>query len=162
MKRMVLASFLLLLFAAALLAEGPKYQIYSENRGILGFGGRRVIMLDKETGDSWLYVENKWKPIVKEMTAEGKASQDELRAKMEAEIIALKEKQAVEIQALKDKQEQELGVLRAKLDAGKAAPALTAHKTRPVYAKKKAAEVKPTSEKEEDSGTEAPPAWLSE
>jgi hypothetical protein len=169
MKKLVLASVLLLLLAAVSIAEGSNYQIYSENRGFLGMGGRKVIMLDKTTGDSWIYVDDKWKPIVKEATAEAVSSADVVNAKLAAEMTALKEKQAEDIKVLKDKQEQELASLNAKLEASKpaartvAAPA--AHQTKPVVAKKKS-ETRSSAKPEDDSDTngvnEAPPAWLNE
>jgi hypothetical protein len=77
MKRTVFASVLLLLLAAVALAEGSNYQIYSESKGLLGLGGRRVIMLDKSTGDTWLYSGDKWVPIAKEASAEAKVSADD-------------------------------------------------------------------------------------
>ena len=177
MKRVVFASVLLLLLAAASLAEGSNYQIYSEGKGFMGWGGRRVIMLDKTTGDSWLYVDNKWKLIAKEATAEVTASADEIsakkaeeaNAKLEAEIASLKEKHLAEIKALTDKQEQELTALRSKLEAGqpsaaKAAVEPAVRKAKPVVAKKKVEAAK-AAVKEEDTdngGSDAPPAWLTE
>jgi hypothetical protein len=170
MKKIVWASVLLLLLAAVSFAEGSNYQIYSEGKGFLGWGGRRVIMLDKATGDSWLYVDDKWKPIVKEATAEGTSSVDEIRAKLEAEIAALKEKHLAEIKTLTDKQEQELATLKTMPNADKpsaekaAEPA--ARKARPVSAKKKVEAAPANAKKTEDNGdngaSEAPPAWLNE
>lgn len=167
MRRVVLASVLLLLLAAVSIAEGSNYQIYSEGRGFLGLGGRKVIMLDKGTGDSWIYVNDKWKPIIKEATAET-ASVDEVNAKLEAEITALKEKQAEDIKALKDKQEQELANLTAKLPAGNPSVAKAAveppavHKTKSLAARKKVEAAKAAKSEEDNSGDEAPPAWLNE
>ncbi|MBN3033302.1 MAG: hypothetical protein JW873_04330 [Candidatus Saganbacteria bacterium] len=166
MKKFVFASLLLLLCAFASLAEGSNYQIYSEGKGFLGLGGRKVIMLDKSTGDTWLYTSDKWVPIVREASAEAKASADELaRAQLAAELAALKDKQAQDISALQTKHEEELGALRAKLEADKqsasaARPARRAAvKARPLTAGKKAA----AAEKEESaSGDEAPPAWLTD
>jgi hypothetical protein len=165
MKKVVLASVLLLLLAAVSIAEGSNYQIYSEGRGFLGLSGRKVIMLDKGTGDSWIYVDDKWKPIVKEATAEAPSSADIINAKLEAEITALKEKQSEDIKALKDKQEQELANLKTKLDANR--PAVTkavepaVRKSKPLVARKKV-EAASTTKSEENSGDEAPPAWLNE
>jgi hypothetical protein len=166
MKRVVLASVLLLLLAAVSLAEGSNYQIYSESRGFLGMSGRKVIMLDKTTGDSWIYVDDKWKPIVKEATAEAVSSADVINAKLEAEIQALKEKQAEDIQVLKEKQEQELAALKAKLETVKPVNAVkpaepVMRKTKPILAKKKA-EVTRSTQPEDNQSDEAPPAWLNE
>ncbi len=165
MKRLVFASVLLLLLAAVSIAEGANYQIYSEGKGFMGMGGRRVIMLDKTTGDSWIFVEDKWKPIIKEVTAEA-SSADVVNAKLEAEIGAIKEKQAEDFKALQAKHEQELADMQAKLNAGKPAarvqPQLVVRSkvTKPVLAKKKA-EVKP-EEDNSNQGDEAPPAWLTD
>ncbi len=165
MKRLVFASALLLLLAAVSCAEGSNYQIYSEGKGFMGMGGRRVIMLDKTTGDSWIFVEDKWKPIIKEVTAEA-SSADVINAKLEAEITAIKEKQAEDFKALQAKHEQELADMQAKLNAGKPAaktvqqPVVRNKVTKPVLAKKKA-ETKP-EEDTSNQGDEAPPAWLTE
>ena len=163
MKRLVFASLLLLLLAAVSVAEGANYQIYSEGKGFMGMGGRRVIMLDKATGDSWIFVDEKWKPIIKEVTAEA-SSADVINAKLEAEITAIKEKQADDFKALQAKHEQELADMQTKLNAGKPAarvqqPVVRNKVTKPVLAKKKT-EAKP--EEENNQGDEAPPAWLTE
>jgi len=163
MKRMVFAALLLLLLASVSLADSPKYQIFSEDKGFWGLGGRRIIMLDKTTGDSWLFTDNKWVPILKAVP-EAKVAEDETKAKFEAELAALKDKQSEEIKALKDKQVLELGVLRSKLEVRNAtAPRQAVIRTRPVYAKKKTASAaKPAQAENEGSETEAPPAWLNE
>jgi len=93
MKRMVFAALLLLLLASVSLADSPKYQIFSEDKGFWGLGGRRIIMLDKTTGDSWLFTDNKWVPILKAVP-EAKVAEDETKAKFEAELAALKDKQS--------------------------------------------------------------------
>jgi hypothetical protein len=160
---MVFAAVLLLLFVSASLAEDSKYQLYSESKGLLG--GRRVIMLDKTTGDSWLYTDNKWVPILKTV-AEVKSADDDAKAKLAAELAALNDKQSQEIKTLKDKQETELGVLREKLEAKKAPEARASQpavKARPIYAKKKTTSAAKSAQAEnEGSDTEAPPAWLNE
>src|SRR3989338_6039433 len=143
MKRMVFAALLLLLLASVSLADSPKYQIFSEDKGFWGLGGRRIIMLDKTTGDSWLFTDNKWVPILKAVP----------EAKVAAELAALKDKQSEEIKALKDKQVLELGVLRSKLEVRNAtAPRQAVIRTRPVYAKKKTASAaKPAQAENEGS-----------
>jgi len=167
MKRLAFASVLLLMLAAVSVAEGSNYQIYSEGHSFLGFGNRKVIMLDKSTGDSWIFESDKWKPIVKEATAEA-AAPDVVNAKLEAEITALKEKQADDLKALQAKHEQELTEMQTKLNAGKPAAKTVQQQpvvrktAKPVLAKKKA---EATGAKEEDTqnqGDEAPPAWLNE
>ena len=169
MKKLVFASCLLLLFAVASLAEGANYQIYSESKGFLGLGGHRVIMLDKSTGDTWLYSGDKWVPIAKEVSDEAKvqakaAADDLARAQLATELAALKDKQAQDISSLKAKHEEELAALRSKLDANPPAVAAkpAAHhaaKAHPAAEAKKAAS---KADEENASGDEAPPAWLTE
>jgi hypothetical protein len=170
MKKIVFAACLLLLCAVASLAEGSNYQIYSESKGLLGLGGRRVLMLDKSTGDTWLYTSDKWVPIAKEASVEAKASADDLAraqlaAQLTTELAALKDKQALDINNLKTKHEEELASLRSKLDANnkpvvEAKPAARrVAKPRSVVETKKAA---PVANEETASGDEAPPAWLTE
>lgn len=167
MKRVVCASVLLLLLAAVSIAEGANYQIYSEGRSFLGFGNRKVIMLDKTTGDSWIFVADKWKPIIKEVTAEASPA-DVINAKLEAEITAIREKQAEDFKALQAKHEQELADMKARLDANKpaaqAAPQqpVVRKAAKPVLAKKKIATTSDKAEETGNQGDEAPPAWLTE
>lgn len=156
MKKVLFFAAFLFLIAAAALADNPKYQIYSESKGVWGLGGRRVIMLDKITGDSWQFIDNKWVPIEK-VAATGQLDED-IKTRLTAEIEALKDKQAQEIKTLKIRQAEELVQLRTKKPMAVALQA--SHKTQPSYAKKKAA--KPAAEEDNNSGTEAPPTWLNE
>jgi hypothetical protein len=161
MKKVILASFLLLLVASLAVAEGIKYQIYTERTGFLGLG-KRTIMLDKETGNSWVYEEAKWVPIPR---AEDQMRAEQEKTALEQEIALIKAKQADEIQRLKVKQDAEIKALEAKKEGPKEIELRTeavrpranwrkAVKTRTVTAK-----AKPAAEEEMEDG---PPAWLNE
>lgn len=84
-----------------------KFAVYP-GRSPSGSEETSVILLDTETGDSWFYSDNIWKPIpkVKEMS--------EISSKLEDEIRTLKINQAEEIKALKAKREEEISTLKLK------------------------------------------------
>ena len=164
MKKVVLTACLLLLFTALVIAEGVKYQIYTERTGFLGLGAKRTMMLDKETGNSWVYDEGKWVAIPR---AEDQLKAEQEKSQLEQEIAAIKAKQAEEILQLKARQDTEIKMLEAK----KAEPKVIELKTetiRPRSNWRKAgksttvtAKAKPANESAGDS-EEGPPAWLSE
>lgn len=116
MKKISVAVLFLLLIVSASLAIQDKYQIFSEKKGWLGLSGTQIILLDKESGESWLYDNGKWQLIAKvsEELAAKKAAAS-VKAKLEEQINQLKAKQAEEIKSLKVKQEAELKAAVAKL-----------------------------------------------
>ena len=179
MKKLLLAASLTLLLVSVSIAQTANYQIYSESKGFLGLGGRKVIMLNKDTGDSWLYYNNKWIPIprVEEEEVSQKSEEinvraimeeeNKIKANQEQEINTLKAKQEDELKAIKAKQEAELKALMAKQEEEvKAKPAvktITQTKERRIYrprvsvTRKKLAP--PPNSAGEDEGN-TPPDWL--
>ena len=165
MKKLLLTASLILLFVSASIAQTANYQIYSESKGFLGLAGRKVIMLNKDTGDSWLYYNNKWIPIprVEEEEVSQKPEEINVRAIMEEEN-KIKANQEQELGTLKTKQEEELKVIKAKQEAElKALMAKQAVKTIKIYrprvsvTRKKLAP--PPNSAGEDEGN-TPPDWL--
>ncbi len=65
MKRSFLVAFLtLVLLAGASLAEVGRYTIFNGVVGGFGLTAKKVpVLLDTETGETWRYHDNKWKPI---------------------------------------------------------------------------------------------------
>jgi hypothetical protein len=164
MKKLVLSACLLLLFTSLVIAEGVKYQIYTERTGFLGMGAKKTMMLDKETGNSWAYEDGKWVAIPR---AEDQLRAEQEKSLLEQEIAAIKAKQAEEIQTLKARQDAELKALEAK----KESPKVIELSTQTIHPKsnwRKAARTKPTvvaKEKapaDETTGEEGPPAWLND
>ena len=168
MKKSIFAALLLLFFVSALLAEGPTYQIYSEGKGFLGMGGKKTIMLDKETGASWMYQDGKWVAIPRvedELTA--KARELEEQAKQEDEISKLKAKQEEELNQLKAKQEAEINAILAKqgteskTQVKSETSAVPNANWRKAYKPRTVAAAKPKAAPAGES-EESPPAWLNE
>ncbi|MFA5114174.1 MAG: hypothetical protein WC529_07770 [Candidatus Margulisiibacteriota bacterium] len=165
MKKVVLAACLLLLFTSLVVAEGVKYQIYTERTGFLGMGAKRTIMLDKESGNSWVYEEGKWVAIPR---AEDQLRAEQEKVQFEEEISSLKNKQAEEIQQLKAKQDAEVKALLAKKEEPKVIE-VRAQTIRPktnwrraAKSKTVTAKAKPVVESSDAEGEEGPPSWLSE
>lgn len=159
MKKVIFAACLLLLFVSLVIAEGSKYEIYSEGRGFLGIGGKKTIMLDRETGDSWTYQDGKWVAIPKlEVQLKG----EEEKAKLEEELATLKTQQDEEIKTMKAKQEAEIKALMSKQELN-----VVELKTETVKPKSnwrrgykpKAAAKAPQVKSESEEG---PPSWLNE
>lgn len=159
MKRAVFAACLLLVFVSLAIAEGSKYEIYSEGRGFLGLAGKRTIMLDRETGDSWVYQDGGWVAIPK---VEAQLKGEEEKARIEEELATLKTQQDEEIKAIKAKQEAEMKALMSKPEPN--VVELKTETVRPranwrrVYKPKVTAKAKAPEEKSE----EGPPSWLNE
>jgi hypothetical protein len=182
MKRTVSLLLLVLLVTTATWAISDKYQIFSERKGWLGLGGKTIIMLDRENGDSWRLEDNKWVEMpritqealqAEQVTPPKPSPEDEAirKAKIESVMNELKSKQDAEMKAFQEKQTEEMKSLADKLnnpDKLNNNPAPVAEKenkpviqtairrTRVVAAKKEA----PVSK---DKGNEeGPPAWLTE
>lgn len=167
MKKMVFAASLLLLMAAASFAQSDKYQIITEKKGPLGLGGKTVMMLDKETGDTWLYQDDKWVLIPKvEEVAAPKEDASSVRDKMNDELNAIKAKQEEELNALKAKYETQINSLseqKAEINTVPVKQNYRAMKPRHHVLAKKPATAAPASENtDQGSGDEAPPAWLND
>jgi len=121
MKKVVFAALVLLLIVSASFAQIDRYQIVSEKKGLLGMGAKMIIMLDKETGDSWVYNNDKWQALPKIMPEDVEAkmtAEREAKEKLASDLQALKAKQTAEIQDLNKKHEAEIQDLSEKL-AGK-------------------------------------------
>ncbi|MCU0641567.1 MAG: hypothetical protein MUC35_05710 [Candidatus Margulisbacteria bacterium] len=164
MKKIVLAACLLLLIASLSIAEGIKYQIISERTGFLGMGAKRTLMLDKETGNSWVFDEGKWVPIPR---AEDQLRAEQEKVRFEAEINDLRAKQAAEIDQLKAKQEAELKILQAKneepkvLEVSSQTMRSRTSLRKPTRAKT-VVTAKAKTVDEAETGEEGPPAWLTD
>ena len=100
---LVLAASVLVLAAWA---YSDKYQIMSEKKGFLGWGGRTVLLLDKESGETWYYSNNKWVSIPKVSEEVAVSNQ-----------FGTERVQTTEAVDKKAKAEEELGTLKAKWDA---------------------------------------------
>ncbi len=179
MKKMILILLSVCVLASVSLALNDKYQIFSERKGWLGMGGRTIIMLDRETGDSWRYTEEKWVAIPKVtdeaaanevVAAESviKESDADKHARIEAEVNALKVKQEADIKALQAKQMEDVNSLVKKLNA-KETPAQEASPSsiaRPIRQSRPraAAVVKKPAEQDDSNagGDNLPPAWLTD
>jgi hypothetical protein len=163
MKKVVLSACLLLLFTSLVIAEGVKYQIYTERTGFLGMGAKRTIMLDKENGNSWVYEEGKWVAIPR---AEDQLRAEQEKSQLEQEIAQIKAKQAEEVQSLKDKQDAEIKELVSKKDTPRVVEMKSERIIRPRTNWRKAIKPKPTvvaKEKEQvEEGEEGAPAWLND
>lgn len=159
MKKSIVVVCLLLVFASLALAENAnKFQIYTERTGFMGISGKRTIMLDKETGDSWVLQEGQWVAVPK---VEPQLKAEEEKARMEERIAVLKAKQEEEINALKAKQDAELkAVVEKKKETAQVVEVRTKI-IRPLKPKVAATKAKPVAT-EDNQGDEAPPAWLSE
>jgi hypothetical protein len=173
MKKLMIVLILAATVSASF-ALSNKYQIFSERKGWFGLGGKTIIMLDRESGDSWRYESDKWVVIPKitieasalETAAASTTLEDEAtkRAKIEAELTLLRAKQEADIKTLQARQAEEMKMLVNNLSSSKkevsdVRPALGALKKRP----KAAAPVKAQAEPARDDGVEeGPPAWLSE
>lgn len=165
MKRLVFAAALLLLFVAASLAQTDKYRIITEKKGPLGIGGKTVMMLDRETGDTWLYQDNKWVLIPKvEEEVVIKEDASTVKAKMEEELNSIRAKQDEELNALKAKYDVKIKSLDEEKVVTKSTPVRQTYrkmKPRRRLLVKKAAP-RPVSQKVEEGGEDGPPAWLSD
>ena len=123
MRKLIVGFFLVAaVFASLVFAYSDKYQIYSEKKGLFGWGGKITILLDRETGDSWIYSGNKWVAIPKvseEVEAKAEPSEDQAQeaSRIEDELNALKAKQAEEFDQLKARQEAEFNALKAKQES---------------------------------------------
>jgi len=107
----VLITLAVILVLAFLLSNFPKtgkYTIYSNQAAA-------PMLLDTETGKSWIYSDYAWKPIskVKEETILDLDLTQE-NAKLQDEIRNLKIKHELEIKEINAKQEAELNLLRSK------------------------------------------------
>jgi hypothetical protein len=100
MRKYVLVLVLVLLLGGICLAQAPsasggpgqagRYKVFSEKRYF--WGPKIIIMLDSETGKTWEYADNKWKPLIKE-GEEKDAAAEEAKAKQQELMKALEEKQ---------------------------------------------------------------------
>jgi PIN domain nuclease of toxin-antitoxin system len=181
MKKAAVCLILMVLVASVSLALSDKYQIYSEKKGWFGLGGRTVMLLDKETGESWLYSDNKWVNIPKvsaEVAALPEAEEDlsaqkeqekAERTKLEEAINALKAKQEADIKALQEKQNEELkqvlsksGVSKSNAEEREAKIPVRKMYSRMIKSKAlSSANKKPAAKpQEEESAEDAAPAWL--
>lgn len=162
MKKIVFAACLLLLLVSLAIAENPKYEIYSESKGFLGLGGKKTMMLDKETGDSWVFQDGRWVAIPK---VEAQLKAEEEKAKLVDEISSLKAKQEEEIKAIKAKQDAEIKALESK--QGTQVVELKTETVQPKtnwrrsYKPKVAAKAKEAPAVKSE-GEEGPPSWLNE
>ena len=124
MKKSFFIVLLVFIAAATAMAQVKKYDILEQKKGPFGLGGKDVIMIDNETGKTWILSDNKWKvlPQVEEVAGEkpqidekAKAEQEAAaKAKLEEELSALKAKQDAELNAFKAKQDAELKSLQVK------------------------------------------------
>jgi len=165
------------LFLVCLLLIGVeaanRYQIFSEKKGWLGLGGKTVIMLDRESGDSWELVGGKWITLPK-VELEEKPSAAELKQleqlqEFAAQLEAISAQQARELADLKAKQEAQLKTLaegRKALETIKTpAPARaqsvppTRTLIRSTHRSKVASKSEPVTEYVE-TVEEGPPGWL--
>jgi hypothetical protein len=177
MKKAILS--VLLLFAVASVAFGlsAKYQIFSEKKGWFGLGGRTIILLDKESGDSWNYTGSKWVAIPKvteEVTAalpvtdevSVKESENDKKARVESEVNSLKAKQEADLKTLQAKQAEEIKSLIDKMSDQSNTPVVQEKKAviiRPIRAARAKANVARPADASKASGDEeGPPAWLTE
>lgn len=165
MKKIVFAASFILLLAAVSIAQSDKFQIITEKKGPFGIGGKTVMMLDKETGDTWIYQDNKWVLIPKiEEEVAAKEDAAAVKAKMEEEINALKAKQEEDITALKAKYDSVIKVSAERKSPEKSTAAKQTYrriKPRVRHMVRKAAPA-PVSQKAEGGSEEGPPPWLSE
>jgi len=90
MRKYVLVLILVLLLGGICLAQAGRYKVFSEKRYF--WGPKIIIMLDSETGKTWEYADNKWKPLIKEGEKE-EAATEEAKAKQQELMKALEEKQ---------------------------------------------------------------------
>ncbi len=159
MKKIIFAFLLVLFIVSCSHASPDRYKIFPDKKGIFGWGSS-YIMLDTETGQSWLFSDKRWNPIPKmDEVITGKPDPDELLAKQEEEIKNLKIKQAEQIKALMASQEAEISDLR-----GRTQPASrsNAKKYSNRVLKRKSVVVKETSSQpddDEDTG-DLPPGWV--
>jgi len=179
MKKLLLTATLILLLVSVSMAQTANYQIYSESKGFLGLAGRKVIMLNKDTGDSWLYYNNKWIPIprVEEEELSQKSEEinvraimeeeNKIKASQEQELNTLKAKQDDELKAIKAKQEAELKALTAKQEeevkSKPAVKAITQIKEQRIYRPRVAVTRKKPSPPPDSAGEDegnTPPDWL--
>lgn len=107
------------LFLVCLMLTGVeavnRYQIFSEKKGWLGLGGKTVIMLDRESGNSWELVGGKWvalpKVEVEEKPSAAELKQLEKLQEFAAQLEAISAQQARDLAELKTKQEAQLKAL---------------------------------------------------
>jgi len=171
MKKVVIGVALLLFFAPLVLAaenssnvNPNKYQIISERKGLFGLGGKTTMMLDRESGDSWVLEEGKWVAVPR--VENEKAAEEDSKAQLAEQIKSLQDKYEQEINSLKAKQAEELKSLVTK----QSAPAKVETGTRPATnhwkrfgtAKKVVKPERTTAADTSNQGEEGPPAWLNE
>jgi hypothetical protein len=163
MKKVIIGAVLLLVLAPLALAENPnKYQIFSERKGWFGLSGKTTLMLDKETGDSWVLEEGKWIAVPK--VNNEKLAEEASKAQLAEQIRDLQDRYEQEINALKAKQAEEIKALMTKQNApkdlSKAEVRPAANHWKRFNARKVVRPEKTTAS--DAQGEEGPPAWLSE
>ena len=159
MKKVVLGFLLMFFIVSVSAAASGKYQIYSERKGFLGLAGKRVILLDTDTGDTWLYNNDRWEPVLK--AAEVPPPESEVKAQIEDEMSQLKARQEEETKALKLRQAEEIKSLMEKKEIKvktEVQPVRRYYRAARV-AKKKSP---PSTIAKESESEEAPPSWLSD
>jgi len=166
MKKVIVGAVLLLVLAPLALAENTiKYQILSERKGFLGLSGKTTIMLDRETGDSWVLEEGKWVAVPR--VENEKVVEEVSKARIAEAVKVLQDKQAQEINDLKAKQEMDIKALLEK-QITPAKPVATADRPATTRWKRLGAArkiVKPERTTAADTGNqgeEGPPAWLTD
>jgi len=179
MKKIALVLLVSVCLVSVAMALSDKYQIFSERKGLFGWGGRTILLLDRETGDTWRYATDKWvaipkvseeasdKTIVMEPTTNQAAELDR-RAKLEAELDSLKAKQESDLKAFQVKQAEEIKSLIN--NASGSEPVKTEMKkerrvaiARPIRAAKpKSVSSIPKPAKTEENNEEGPPSWLTD
>lgn len=92
---MIPALVLILIMGGIGLAYAGRYKIYSEKK--TWWAPQNIIMLDTETGKSWEFIENKWRPI--ERIGETASGESTVGIKPEELIQALEAKEKERQQA---------------------------------------------------------------
>jgi len=179
MKKIAFVLLVSVCLVSVAMALSDKYQIFSEKKGMFGWGGRTILLLDRETGDTWRYSTDKWvaipkvteevsvKTIVMEPTTDQAAELDR-RAKLEAELDSLKAKQESDLKSFQVKQAEEIKALINNASGSEPVkteikPERRAAIARPIRSQRpKAVSSAPRPSKSEENNEEGPPSWLTD